>query len=80
MAATISLDESGHPQNQPMAFIPSAEDIEASDQLDYPLKEASAVENEIASQAPLPAPNEPIKPLSTPTSLYPRAATARYSG
>ena len=71
MAATISLDESGHPQNQPMAFIPSAEGIEATDQLDYSLTEASAVENEVASQAPLPVPTEPIKPLSTPTSLIP---------
>ena len=71
MAATISLDESGHPQNQPMAFIPSAEGIEATDQLDYPLTEASAVENEVASQVPLPVPNEPIKSLSTPTSLLP---------
>ena len=71
MAATISLDESGHPQNQPMAFIPSAEGIEATDQLDYSLKEAFAVENEVASQAPLPVPTEPIKPLSTPTSLIP---------
>lgn len=71
MAATISLDESGHPQNQPMAFIPSAEGIEATDQLDYSLTEAFAVENEVASQAPLPVPTEPIKPLSTPTSLIP---------
>ena len=71
MAATISLDESGHPQNQPMAFIPSAEGIEATDQLDYSLTEASAVGNEVASQAPLPVPTEPIKPLSTPTSLIP---------
>lgn len=71
MAATISLDESGHPQNQSLVFIPSAEGIEAPDQLDSPLKKASAVETEVASQAPLPVPNEPIKPLSTPTSLIP---------